>query len=203
MADINQPSDTSHSAKGLTGVEGRRIVVGVTGGIAVYKVCEVVSRLVQAGAEVSVIMTEAATRFVSPMTFQALSGRPVYSSPWQHIESQDPQHIQLAYSADCMVIAPCTMDMLARLAAGRADDVVSLVCAAVDRSKTPVILAPSMNAVMWSQASTQRNVEQLREDGFQFVGPEVGWQACRTEGAGRMSEPMLILQAIVDSQQQA
>ncbi len=177
----------------LNKLAGRRIVVALSGGIACYKVAEVVSRLTQAGVEVTVLMTEAATRFVAPLTFQALSGRPVYTSMWQHIESHDPQHISLARAADLVVIAPCTMDTMARLALGRADDVVSLVCAGIDLESTPVLLAPSMNAAMWGQASTRRNYEQLLEDGFEMIGPESGWQACRTEGAGRMSEPGTIL----------
>ncbi|MFG0330854.1 MAG: flavoprotein [Phycisphaerales bacterium] len=177
-------------------VSGRGIVVALTGGIACYKVAEIVSRLTQAEARVTVLMTDAATRFVTPLTLQALSGRPVYSSQWQHIESSDPQHINLARSADLMLIAPCTMDMLAKLVIGRTDDVVSLVCSAVDRSTTPVLLAPSMNAAMWGQASTQRNIAQLREDGFHLIGPDDGWQACRTSGPGRMSEPLEILDAI-------
>lgn len=174
-------------------VEGRRILVGVTGGIAAYKTATVVSKLAQAGAQVTVAMTEAATRFVGSLTFQALSGNPVYTSQWEHIESQDPQHISLGAAADLAVVAPCTMDCMAKLAAGRTDDVVSLILSAVDRAKTPVLLAPSMNAVMWGQASTQRNRQLLAMDGFRLIGPEEGWQACRTVGAGRMSEPEEIL----------
>jgi len=173
-----------------------RIIVGLTGGIACYKIGEVVSRLAQAGASVTVLMTESATRFVSPLTFQALSGRPVYTSPWQHIEAHDPQHISLARSADLMLIAPCTMDTMARLALGRVDEIVSLVCAGIDRAEVPVLLAPSMNAVMWKQPSTQRNLTQLRDDQFQIIGPETGWQACRTTGPGRMAEPVGILRRI-------
>ncbi len=175
---------------------GRRLVVCVTGGIAVYKSATIVSRLAQAGAEVTVIMTEPATRFVTPLTFQALSGRPVYTSPWRHVESNDPQHISLAASADAVVVAPCTMDALARLATGRADDMVSLVLSAVDRGETPVLLAPAMNEVMWSQPATQRNVQTLRDDGFSFIGPAEGWQACRRVGPGRMAEPGEIVSAL-------
>lgn len=177
-------------------VRGKRILVGVTGGIAAYKVCWLVSRLAQRGAVVTVAMTESATKFVTPLTFQALSGRPVYTTPWEHVESHDPQHISLATGADLAVVAPCTMDCLARLATGRTDDVVTLIVSAVDRERTPVLLAPSMNAVMWGQASTRRNVETLRGDGFEFVGPADGWQACRTVGTGRMSEPEEILEAV-------
>jgi phosphopantothenoylcysteine decarboxylase/phosphopantothenate--cysteine ligase len=174
----------------------RRVIVGVTGGIACYKVAHVVSRLVQDGIEVTVVMTESATRFVAPLTFQALSGRPVYTSPWEHIESQDPQHVSLARAADTMLIAPCTMDMLARLAAGRADDVVSLIASAIDFSRQPMLLAPSMNEVMWNQPATQRNVAQLRADGCRIIEPAEGWQACRTEGTGRLAEPEVIIEAV-------
>jgi phosphopantothenoylcysteine synthetase/decarboxylase len=187
---------TSNGGPVLAAVAGRRIIVGVTGGIAAYKTAMVVSRLAQAGAEVTVAMTEAATHFVTPLTFQALSARPVYTSAWQHIESQDPQHIALATRADLALVAPCTMDCMARLATGRTDDVVTLILSAVDRRKTPVLLAPAMNTVMWAQPSTQRNLRMLIEDGFEFVGPDEGWQACRHVGPGRMSEPEAILDRI-------
>jgi len=194
MTDPNSPSheaDDSSGESALGGdvvLRGKRILVGVTGGIACYKVCELVSRLVQAGGEVTVLMTDGAREFVTPMSFEALSGRPVYTSIFQNIESHDPQHISLARSADLMVIAPCTMDALGRLAVGRADDIVTLTAAAVDLNERDILLAPSMNAVMWGQASTQRNVRQLVEDGFVMIGPSEGWQACRTSGVGRMSE---------------
>lgn len=181
---------------GSEALRGRSIFIGVTGGIAAYKCCHVVSRLAQAGAEVTVAMTEAATKFVTPLTFQALSGRPVYTSAWEHIESHDPQHISLATKAQVALVAPCTMDCLAKLATGRTDDVVTLILSAIDRAKTPVLLAPSMNAVMWGQASTQRNLETLKGDGFGFVGPADGWQACRTTGTGRMSEPEELIAAV-------
>lgn len=181
----------------MDAVRGKRVFVGVTGGIAAYKTAMIVSRLAQAGAEVTVAMTEAATKFVTPLTFQALSARPVYTSAWEHIESNDPQHISLADRADVAVVAPCTMDCLAKLATGRTDDVVSLILSAIDRSKTPVLLAPSMNSAMWAQPSTQRNVKTLVEDGFRLVGPGEGWQACRHVGTGRMSEPETIIEAIV------
>ncbi len=176
---------------------GRRIIVGLSGGIACYKIAHVVSALAQEGAEVTVAMTDAATRFVAPLTFQALSARPVYTSQWEHIESNDPQHISLARSADLMLIAPCSMDMLAKLATGRCDDVVSLIAAAMDLRKQPVLLAPSMNTEMWNQPSTQRNLSQLKADGFVTIEPESGWQACRTEGVGRLPEPDALLDAVV------
>ncbi len=177
-------------------VSGRHVFIAVTGGIAAYKTATVVSRLAQAGANVTVAMTQAATKFITPLTFQALSGRPVYTSQWEHIESQDPQHIALATRTEIAVVAPCTMDCLARLATGRTDDVVTLILSAIDRRKTPVLLAPSMNSVMWEQPATQRNLKQLGEDGFEFIAPGQGWQACRHVGTGRMAEPEEILGVI-------
>lgn len=190
---MNKPDAKSKDAASLP----MRVFVGVTGGIAAYKAATVVSRLAQAGVQVTVAMTESATRFITPLTMQALSARPVYTSSWEHIESQDPQHIALARGIDAAVVCPCTMDFLARLATGRADDVVSLILSAVDRRATPVLLAPSMNKVMWAQPATQRNVAQLQADGFAFIGPEDGWQACRAVGSGRMSEPEAIVERVL------
>lgn len=176
-----------------------RVIVGVTGGIAAYKTATLVSRLVQSGALVTVCMTDSATRFVTPLTFQALSGRPVYTSAWEHVESHDPQHISTARSAHAAIVAPCTMHCMARLATGLTDDIVTLVLSAIDRTKTPVLLAPSMNEAMWNQPATQRNAKVLDGDGFRFVGPASGWQACRTVGAGRMSEPEALLEAVAEA----
>lgn len=187
---------TSQAGGSASAFQGARVVVGVTGGIAAYKTATLVSRLAQAGAQVTVCMTDAATHFVQPLTFQALSGRPVYSSQWEHVESQDPQHVSLAKAADLMIVAPCTMDCMAKLAHGFTDDVVTLIVSAIDRSRTPVLLAPSMNEIMWSQPATQRNAKQLVDDGFQLVGPDDGWQACRAVGTGRMSEPETLLEAV-------
>jgi phosphopantothenoylcysteine synthetase/decarboxylase len=177
-------------------LQGARVIVCVTGGIAAYKSATLVSRLAQGGAEVTVCMTDSATRFITPLTFQALSARPVYTSQWEHVESKDPQHISLARSAHAVVVAPCTMDCMAKLATGLTDDVVTLVLSAVDRAVTPVLLAPSMNEVMWAQPSTQRNAAQLSADRFTLVGPDDGWQACRAVGPGRMHEPEAILEAV-------
>jgi phosphopantothenoylcysteine decarboxylase/phosphopantothenate--cysteine ligase len=193
MSEKPSNSKRPDAKAAVDALRGKRIIVGVTGGIAAYKTAMLVSRLAQAGAEVTVAMTEAATKFVTPLTFQALSARPVYTSSWEHIESKDPQHISLADAADAAIVAPCTMDCMAKLATGRTDDVVSLILSAVDRAKTPVLLAPSMNSAMWGQASTQRNLKTLVEDGFTMVGPGDGWQACRHIGTGRMSEPEAIL----------
>lgn len=175
---------------------GARVIVGVTGGIAAYKTATLVSRLAQAGAQVTVAMTPAATHFVQPLTFQALSGRAVYTSPWDHVESQDPQHISLAKAADVAIVAPCTMDCLAKLAHGLTDDVVCLILSAIDRAATPVLLAPSMNEVMWNQPATRRNLAQVREDGFVIAEPGSGWQACRAVGPGRMQEPETLLELV-------
>lgn len=182
-------TQTPDDRAGSPPLAGARIIVGVTGGIAAYKSATLVSRLAQAGAEVTVAMTDSATRFITPLTLQALSGRPVYTSQWEHVESQDPQHIATARAAHAAIVAPCTMDFMAKLVVGRTDDVVSLILSAVDRARTPVMLAPAMNEVMWAQASTQRNARQLAEDGFILEGPAEGWQACRAVGPGRMVEP--------------
>jgi len=178
-------------------LNGAPILVGVTGGIAAYKTCTLVSRLAQAGANVTVAMTPEAAKFVAPLTFQALSGRPVYTTPWEHIESSDPQHIHLARGVRLAIVAPCSMNCLAKLASGLCDDVVTLILSAIDRAKTPVLLAPAMNAAMWSQPSTQRNLATLTSDGYRIIGPGDGWQACRTSGPGRMSEPEELFEAIL------
>ncbi|MBL4698828.1 MAG: hypothetical protein JKX70_08330 [Phycisphaerales bacterium] len=179
-----------------THFEGKSILVAITGGIAAYKSCTIVSRLAQAGASLTVAMTPAAAKFVTPMTFGALSGNPVYTSSWEHIESNDPQHIALADRCDAALVAPCTMNTLANLVQGRTDDVVSLILSAIDRKKIPVLLAPAMNDSMWNQPSTQRNIETAIADGFTLVGPGVGWQACRHSGTGRMSEPADCIEAL-------
>ena len=187
--------DPSH----LAAVRGRRIAVGVCAGIASYKVCGVVSTLAQAGAEVTVAMTSDAQRFVTPLVFQSLAGRPVLTSPWESAQPADPQHIRAATALDAYLIAPCTMDMLARLASGRCDDMVSLLAASIDRRRTRVILAPSMNETMWAQPATQRNLSTLRDDGFLILEPASGWQACRAVGAGRLPEPDELVEAIAES----
>jgi len=175
----------------------RRVLVALTGGIACYKTATVVSRLAQRGADVRVLMTEAATRFVGPLTFQSLSGKPVVTSIWDAHDHHDSQHIGLARWGELLIIAPASADILAKLAAGLCDDVVSLVAASLPRD-TPVLLAPAMNADMWANPITQRNVETLRSPlGYSLVGPEEGWQACRTTGPGRMAEPDAILDAAV------
>ncbi|MFP4145337.1 MAG: flavoprotein [Phycisphaeraceae bacterium] len=174
-----------------------RILVALTGGIACYKTATLVSRLSQRGCFVRVVMTDAATKFITPLTLQALSGAPVLTSIWQHDEHPDSQHIGLARWCDLLVIAPATADIMGRIASGLSGDLVSLVAAALPR-ETPVLIAPAMNAQMWENPVTQRNLATLRDLlGWRTVGPETGWQACRTRGAGRMSEPETILDAVM------
>lgn len=176
----------------------RRIIVAVTGGIAAYKTCSLVSQLAQQGAQITVMMSEAATRFVGPLTFQSLSGRPVFTSLWQAEDRPDAQHIGLARSTELVIIAPATADIIAKLAHGICDDLVSTVVCALPRT-TPVLLAPAMNAEMWANPITQENLAKLKTTlGYHTVGPESGWQACRTAGEGRMSEPDAIRQAAIE-----
>ena len=175
-------------------LHGRRVLVGVTGGIAAYKSAALVSRLVQSGAGVRVLMTDAATRFIGPLTFEALSGGPVYTSQWRQTENYESQHIALARSADLLVIAPATANTIAKLAAGLCDNAITTVACALPRG-TPVLLAPAMNAEMWENPITRRNLDTLRDLlGYELIGPSEGWQACRTEGAGRMNEAEEIYQ---------
>ncbi len=174
----------------------KHIIVGLSGGIACYKMAQLVSTLVQIGVVVDVLMTDAATRFITPLTFESLTGRGVLDSQWKHIDGHTPQHITLASKADAMLIAPCTMDMLATLTHGFTDDPVSLVCSAINRNEIPVLIAPSMNVTMLNQPSTQRNLVLAADDGFTLLSPEEGWQACRAVGQGRMPEPESLLNAL-------
>lgn len=173
-----------------------RVLIGVCGGIAAYKVCSLVSALVQRRIDTVVAMTAEAAAFVTPLTFESLSGRPVITSPWDRSHASDPQHVALARSLSAALVAPCTMHMLAKLAHGFADDAVSLILSVVDRRRVPVLLAPSMNADMLAQPATQRNLDRLRADGFSIIEPARGWQACRTDGAGRLPEPEALLAAL-------
>lgn len=181
-------------------LEGRRILVALTGGIACYKVCTVVSRLAQAGAAVRVLMTESATRFVAPLTLQSLSGQPVLTSIWQADDHPESQHIGIARWAELMLIAPLSANSLAKLAHGMTHDIVALTASALPREPqmTPVLLAPAMNADMWANPVVQRNLMTVRDLlGYETIGPETGWQACRTSGAGRMSEPEAIVATVI------
>lgn len=172
---------------------GFEVLVCVCGGIAAYKSATLVSRLVQSGCGVTVAMTRAARRFIGSVTFQALSGRPVYTSLWPASESGDIEHLTLGQKADLIVVAPATANALAKLAGGIADDLVSSVLLG---AACPVLLAPAMNTRMWQHAATQRNVRFLRDSGYAMVGPDSGWQACREVGPGRMAEPDAIVEQV-------
>ena len=173
----------------------RRVIVALTGGIACYKLAYVVSRLVQSGAAVRVMMTDAATRFVAPLTFESLSGSPVTTSIWQSHGHHESPHVELARWCDLYIVAPATANSIAKLAAGICDEAVSLTTCALPRT-TPVLLAPAMNEQMWLNPVTQRNLATVKQVlGYHLVGPGEGWQACRTQGAGRMSEPDEIVEA--------
>lgn len=176
-------------------LHGLKILVCVCGGIAAYKVCDVVSKLVQARATVTVAMTGEAQQFVGATTFQALTANTVYTDLFTAIEGKDPQHIRLAQHADLILVAPCTGNMLAKMANGLADDLVSVLLLAADPRK--VVIAPAMNEGMWNHPAAQRNAKRLFEDGIQFVGPGSGWQACRTIGVGRMSESAEIIEYVM------
>lgn len=174
-------------------LKGREIVVAVCGGIAAYKVADVVSKLVQQGAGVTVCMTAEAQKFITPLTFEALSGRPVRTGTFTLVESSDPQHISLTERADLMLVAPATTNMIAKVAHGLTDDLVSLmICAAA----CPVVFAPAMNNRMWAHPIAQENVNKLTALGYRFIGPEEGWLACRNVGAGRLSEPAKIVEEV-------
>jgi phosphopantothenoylcysteine decarboxylase len=168
------------------------MVLGVTGGIAAYKAAMLASRLVQSGAKLTVVLTEAAENFVGAATFAALTGRPVARASF---DAAFPlgAHIELAEKAKLLVIAPATADMIGKAAHGLADDLLSTLYLSYTG---PVLMAPAMNCEMWEKPSVQRNVAQLQADGVHFVGPAAGWLSCRKQGAGRMAEPDQILAAI-------
>lgn len=175
-----------------------RVVLGITGGIAAYKAAELTRLLVKAGVTVDVVMTAAATRFVSATTFQALSGRPVHTDLWVSGSADAMGHIALSRGADAIVVAPASADVLAKLAHGHADDLLTTLCLA---RECPLFVAPAMNRQMWANAATQRNVAQLRADGVGILGPDTGELACKENGDGRMLEPADILALLVAAQQ--
>lgn len=168
----------------------KRLVLGLSGGIACYKAADLVRRLIERGAQVDVVMTEAATRFITPVTMQALSGRPVFVDAWDNRVPNNMAHIQLSRGADAILIAPASADFMAKLVQGRADDLLSTLCLA---RSCPLLVAPAMNREMWTAAPTQRNVQQLALDGVAILGPGSGEQACGETGDGRMLEPLQII----------
>ena len=172
---------------------GKHIVLGLSGGVACYKAADLCRQLVKQGATVQVVMTEAAAQFITPVTMQALSGRPVYGSQWDAREPNNMPHINLSREADAIVIAPCSADFIARLVQGRADELLSLMCLARPIERVPLLLAPAMNREMWAHPATERNLAQVAQDGAVVLGVGHGDQACGETGDGRMLEPAELL----------
>ena len=175
----------------------QRIVLGLTGGIACYKAAELCRLLVKEGASVQVVMTDAATQFITPVTMQALSGQPVFCSQWDAREPNNMLHIRLGREADAILVAPASADFMARLLHGKADDLLGLICLARPRERVPLLLAPAMNKEMWAHPATRRNVAQLVQDGAKVLDVGQGEQACGESGDGRMLEPDEIVSDLV------
>jgi len=173
----------------MNDLSGKHVVLGLSGGIACYKAAEFCRGLIKAGATVQVVMTESATRFITVATMQALSNRQVYLSQWDERQPNHMPHINLGREADVVVVAPASADFIARLAQGRADDLLSLLCLARPIERVPLLLAPAMNREMWAHPATQRNLAQVQADGAVVLGVGVGDQACGETGDGRMLEP--------------
>ncbi len=178
-------------------LDGRRIVLGLSGGVACYKAAELTRELVRAGAVVQVVMTEAAEQFISAVTMQALSGRTVVTSQWDAREPNNMAHINLTRDADAVLVAPASADFIAKLAQGRADDLLSLMCLARPIERCAMLVAPAMNREMWAHPATRRNVQTVRADGTQVLGPASGDQACGEVGDGRMLEAEDLLAELV------
>jgi len=176
-------------------LSGKTIVLGVTGGIAAYKSCEIVSRLRKAGAKVHVIMTKNACEFVTPMTFETLSNNPCVNDTFARPERWEVEHVALAKAADLFVIAPATANIIAKMAHGIADDMLSTTVLA---TRAPILIAPAMNTGMWENVATQENCQVLLQRGVHFVGPEGGFLACGDVGAGRMNEPVQIVEKMTE-----
>ena len=174
---------------------GKNIVLGLTGGIACYKAAELARGLVKAGASCQVVMTEAARHFITPVTLQALSGKPVFTDQWDSRISNNMAHIDLSRHADAILISPCSADFMRKLVHGAADDLLSTLCLARP-ANVPLLVAPAMNVEMWDNPATQRNVVQLKKDGITLLGPAAGDQACGETGLGRMLEPEQLLESL-------
>ena len=181
----------------MNDLAGKHIVLGLTGGIACYKAAELCRALVKEGATVQVVMTEAAAQFITPVTMQALSNRPVYGSQWDAREPNNMAHINLSRDADAILIAPCSADFLSKLLHGGADDLLSLMCLTRPIDTVPLLVAPAMNREMWAHPATQRNLAQLRADGTTILGVGNGDQACGETGDGRMLEPQELLEDVI------
>jgi len=178
-------------------LQGKHIVLGLTGGVACFKSAELCRELIRQGATVQVVMTEAACQFITPVTMQALSGRPVYTSQWDGREANNMPHINLSREADAIVLAPCSADFIARLVQGRADELLSLLCLARPIERVPLLVAPAMNREMWAHPATQRNLAQLQADGGVLLGVARGDQACGETGDGRMLEALEITEELI------
>ena len=178
-------------------IRDKHLVLGLTGGVACYKAAELCRALVKEGATVQVVMTAGAEQFITSVTMQALSNRPVFSSQWDTREANNMPHINLGREADAILIAPCSADFMARLVHGRADDLLSLMCLARPIARVPLLLAPAMNREMWKHPATQRNLEQLTRDGTTILGVGTGDQACGETGDGRMLEPLELVQDVI------
>ncbi len=178
-------------------LSGKHIVLGLTGGIACYKAAELCRALIKQGATVQVVMSEAAAQFITPVTMQALSNRPVFDSQWDARERNNMPHINLSREADAILIAPCSADFMAKLLHGRADDLLSLMCLARPIDSVPLLIAPAMNREMWAHPATQRNLAQLQADGATLLGVGSGFQACGETGDGRMLEPQELLEDVI------
>ncbi len=178
-------------------LQGKHILLGLTGGIACYKAAELCRALVKAGATVQVVMTEAAEQFITPVTMQALSSRPVYTSQWDARQPNAMPHINLSREADAILLAPCSADFIARLVQGRSDELLSLLCLARPIDRVPLLVAPAMNREMWSHPATRRNMAQLAADGATLLGVGTGDQACGETGDGRMLEPHELLEDVI------
>lgn len=177
----------------MTSVSGKRLLLGLTGGVAAYKVADLVRLCVKDGMDVRVVMTEAACRFITPVTMQALSGQPVYTDLWDDRIQDNMGHIELSRDRDLILIAPASADFMAKLATGQADDLLSTLCVA---RRVPLAIAPAMNVEMWENSATRRNAARLQADGVSLLGPAAGEQACGEVGMGRMLEPAAILEAV-------
>jgi len=186
----------SESSFLMSGV--RRIVLGITGGVAAYKAAELTRILKKAGIEVQVVMTQTAIKFITPVTLQALSGQKVYTDLWDSDIANNMAHIELSRGADLILVAPATADFMAKLAHGLCNDLLSTLCIARHAAACTLMLAPAMNREMWENPATQRNVAQLVADGVIILGPDSGDQACGETGLGRMLEPATLLQAVED-----
>jgi phosphopantothenoylcysteine decarboxylase/phosphopantothenate--cysteine ligase len=181
----------------MNDLQGKHIVLGLSGGIACYKSAELCRALIKEGATVQVVMTEAAEQFITAVTMQALSGRPVYGSQWDAREPNNMPHINLSREADAILVAPCSADFMVKLLHGGADELLSLMCLARPLGQVPLLLAPAMNREMWAHPATQRNLAQLTTDGAHILGVGSGFQACGETGDGRMLEPEQLLEDLV------